>query len=497
MNRHNALIFLMLGLGACAANNTTTPLSIDLEPDTPLPDRVKAYIEACNNERPEGCLSAAAYFADRKECGLNTEQRPCTARFLTRKEDDEARGLGGIQYFGPGRVRPPRGIPAELRPLAERDQDESEQEARRRQEAKQNALLYYQQAHALYQKACTQQEVEACFILSVLHEKGWGVPADDAQSAHFTQTGVDIMEQRCRAKDKTACDNLADMYRFGQHVRPDANRELLFNHLTCGAGEDYKCRTLMGEYTSIKPFYTATLKPLKDDELQSPFAALGNPFGGPDPRLIKATQRACKKGNGFACLEAGYLLFQEHLTISGMEGLWGDVGLEDIEGNGAEKAKKAKKKSPPPKPKPEPPREWETYFKKALPRLTKRCARKDPKACFAVATMHMQGLLPSLDHKQAGKHYQRACDIGSQEACVKMGIDFLQKPDQRHKGMTLLSAACQAPERLGCGVLGVVHRAGLGVPQNNAEACHLETLACQSGQTHVCDITEQMCSAAP
>jgi hypothetical protein len=125
-----------------------------------------------------------------------------------------------------------------------------------------------------------------------------------------------------------------------------------------------------------------------------------------------------------------------------------------------------------------------TYLEKACDELYLGAA------CLHLGNLLLEGKPPvKKDPKRALERMARACDLGSNNGCVRQG----EWQITGHKGVAknptegakVLDAACnQAKDRYACEVLSDLYRTGNGLPQDEAAATRLMTRACAMGSAN-------------
>jgi hypothetical protein len=116
------------------------------------------------------------------------------------------------------------------------------------------------------------------------------------------------------------------------------------------------------------------------------------------------------------------------------------------------------------------------------------CERGDASACndLGVTALHA---LPS-DRSLALRSFERACQIGSPDACSNLGALYeagVGVHASARDAAALYERACNAGAALGCSNLGALYARGKGVPRDESEAQRLFNQACASGSAAGCN----------
>jgi TPR repeat protein len=86
----------------------------------------------------------------------------------------------------------------------------------------------------LYEKACTNKNMEACRIAGYLYDEGLGKRLN-------LQKAIQLYSKACDGKDLLACHNLALMYLEGRGVKKDGRKAFKMFGTLCDEGLEEGC----------------------------------------------------------------------------------------------------------------------------------------------------------------------------------------------------------------------------------------------------------------
>ncbi len=99
----------------------------------------------------------------------------------------------------------------------------------------------YEQAAALYNRACTAGSMNGCASLGYLFQLGEGVARDYARA-------LDLDSKACKAASSFACGDLGELYSEGLGVAQNDPLAFSLESKACDAGDAYGCNNLGGRY---------------------------------------------------------------------------------------------------------------------------------------------------------------------------------------------------------------------------------------------------------
>lgn len=146
----------------------------------------------------------------------------------------------------------------------------------------------YNNAVALYEKACNKESYSACKILADIYAKGEIIKKDNSTSQKLYGKALEYAKISCENKDKKACKLTAALYETGLGVEKNLDISDEYNVKACKLGEAYSC------------YYIARLKA---DDMEF---------------FLKYMDKACSLQLADGCLTAGntYLTgFNENMAI--------------------------------------------------------------------------------------------------------------------------------------------------------------------------------------
>jgi TPR repeat protein len=280
------------------------------------------------------------------------------------------------------------------------------------------------------EEACDGGDAWSCGRLGARHERGEGVPRDEARAAALYQ-------KACDAADPYACAGLGRLYRLGRGGLPRDPR---------------RARALFDKACAV----------------EHPPSTMEAPPGGrgsaPEPPVApqEAERQRSLRGPGASGASA---------PDRQLDAARGCAMLGEIYRDGAGV-----------------PRDEAL----ALALFQAACARGDPTACKDLGGMHQYGRggLPR-DDVAAAARYREACDGGDVLGCndlgVLVGAGRGGLPRDERLAADLYERACEGGEMLGCDNLAwMIERGRGGAPADPARAAELYEKACSRGDARGC-----------
>ncbi len=115
------------------------------------------------------------------------------------------------------------------------------------------------------------------------------------------------------------------------------------------------------------------------------------------------------------------------------------------------------------------------------------CDQGDILGCFGLATLFEAG--KGGDAEDAAGIYEKACNIGHADACVRLGKLYLKGngvPKDEKMGVGFVQRSCDEGSGEGCDVLGQLYESANGVPQDAAKAAGFYTKSCDGNEGRGC-----------
>ncbi len=142
--------------------------------------------------------------------------------------------------------------------------------------------------------------------------------------------------------------------------------------------------------------------------------------------------------------------------------------------------------------------EGDLCWKGRAAQCERSCAEGSPGSCNVLGVMADQGDGLPVDPRRAVALYQRACAAGHVTGCGNLALSARWGEGMDvdlERAAALFARACHSDPRdeaRSCNELGLMHDAGIGVPQDDAKAASLYQLACRHGCGVACDNRRQM-----
>jgi len=250
---------------------------------------------------------------------------------------------------------------------------------------KEGMVLYlqkrYEEARALFEKACDGGEITGCYNLGSLYQNGQGVSQDYAQARTLDQ-------KACDGGQMSGCNNLGQLYQYGQGVSQDYAHARMLYQKGCNGGEMSSCNNLgllyqngqgvSQDYAQARTLYQKAC----DGGEMSGCTNLGwlYKYGhGVSQDYSQArtlSQKACNGGEMTGCNNLGTF-------YQGGQGGTQDYG------------------------------QARTLYQKA-------CDGGEMMGCNNLGWLYQNGRGVSQDHAQARTLYQKACSGGEKQGCTNL-----------------------------------------------------------------------------
>ena len=122
-----------------------------------------------------------------------------------------------------------------------------------------------------------------------------------------------------------------------------------------------------------------------------------------------------------------------------------------------------------------------------FPDCEKQCTVGHAESCNNLAVLQLYGKGTAADPAKADATFKKACDAGSSQACLNLGIRVYQTNPA--ESARLGELACADGLALGCEIAGEHHHFGRGMPADTKKALRFYKAACDGGDQSGCTNT--------
>ncbi len=295
-----------------------------------------------------------------------------------------------------------------------------------------------------YENLCLNGDKDACFVLGVTYALGSDCPIDVNP-----YKGKIFLQKACELKHLDSCNKLGYIYENSiAGVRePSYTKAMHWYAKSCKLGDKVACRKsqqlnkkkLSKKKKENKDAYSKVIgsnahwQKIKKSCLENNNAnacfKLGEKFFKEDLYTlkllgIKLYNKSCSLNNPYACFFLGDGYDKYSNTIHRLYSFKKD-------------ALKATK-----------------FYIKSKKILTKKCLKKDGKACALLGDIYEKGLGVRVNKKQSLKYRKQACKFGNSKACITAAVKNLGTSDDTMKERReLLTISCNLKNANGCEIL--------------------------------------------
>lgn len=119
------------------------------------------------------------------------------------------------------------------------------------------------------------------------------------------------------------------------------------------------------------------------------------------------------------------------------------------------------------------------------------CNRKNSVCCGGLGKMYSRGKVLKLDKEKGYALMEQACGLGDGTSCASPGLEQMGKGNLK-RAQELFALGCDKDSPYACGLLGVLHRDGRGVPRDIPQAKKFLDKACRLGAEMSCKALQRL-----
>ena len=113
------------------------------------------------------------------------------------------------------------------------------------------------------------------------------------------------------------------------------------------------------------------------------------------------------------------------------------------------------------------------------------CDKKVALCCGGLGKMYSRGKVLERDRPKGYALMEKACELGDGTSCTSPGLKHMTSKNYK-RAKELFTLGCAKESGFSCGLLGVIHRDGSGVPRDVEKARSYLDKACKLGTKSSC-----------
>lgn len=327
----------------------------------------------------------------------------------------------------------------------------------------------YVKAFDLYEKACAQKNIEGCFYVGWMYQKGLGTKQDYFKAVEYYQS-------TCNKNHGLACNNLGGMYDYGTGIKQDSSKALKYYTKACEDNVAIGCNNVgllysigatsidKDEEESIVNFSKACdLGMLKScmDLASKYFDFNSNDVSAEDQeKAYIYYMKVCDKGTAADCYDIGFRYAGNHYFDGDKEksSEFFKKSCEKGDKRGCEQLS------------------WSDDKSISVKYSMKACEYGDTEECYRAGRIYYYGEgNVKQDIDKAKTLYKKHCDKVNYFGQCKNGImqDYAQKLSTEEyvpKAVQFYSQKCNDKNAEACYSLGQMYYEGRGIERGNYQA---------------------------